>query len=208
VPLLGGARLTGRTGALEIGALNVQSESYEGFPAENFSVLRLRRNVSRTSDVGLILTNRTPTGTDSGVSNVAVGVDANLRLINNFYVNTYFAGTRSGDLKDRAGRLSVGWRDRLWNTAAAIRQVGENFDPALGFVRRRSIREGYATVGIHPRIGARTIEMNPGSGDLHHQPRWATRVAWALALGFEFPDRSTLRFTWAGASSAWSRPSR
>jgi len=200
VPLLGGARLTGRTGALEIGALNVQSESYEGFPAENFSVLRLRRNVSRTSDVGLILTNRTPTGTDSGVSNVAVGVDANLRLINNLYVNTYLAGTRSGDLKDRAGRLSVGWRDRLWNTTAAIRQVGENFDPAIGFVRRRSIREGYATVGIHPRIGARRIiEMNPWVEETYTtnlDGHLESRKALA-GLGFEFPDRSTLRFTWA-----------
>lgn len=200
VPLLGGARLTSRTGALEIGALNVQTESFEGFPAENFSVLRLRRNVSRTSDVGLILTNRTPTGADSGVSNVAMGVDANLRLVNNLYVNTYLAGTRSGNVKDQAGRLSVGWRDRLWNTAAAIRQVGENFDPAIGFVRRRSIREGYATVGIHPRIGARRIiEMNPwveGTYTTNLDGQLESREALA-GLGFEFPDRSTVNFRWA-----------
>lgn len=200
VPLLGGARLTSRTGALEIGALNVQTESFEGFPAENFSVLRLRRNVSRTSDVGLILTNRTPTGADSGVSNVAMGVDANLRLVNNLYVNTYLAGTRSGNVKDQAGRLSVGWRDRLWNTAAAIRQVGENFDPAIGFVRRRSIREGYATVGIHPRIGARRIiEMNPwveGTYTTNLDGQLESRETLA-GLGFEFPDRSTVNFRWA-----------
>lgn len=200
VPLLGGARLTSRTGALEIGALNVQTESFEGFPAENFSVLRLRRNVSRTSDVGLILTNRTPTGADSGVSNVAMGVDANLRLVSNLYVNTYLAGTRSGNVKDQAGRLSVGWRDRLWNTAAAIRQVGENFDPAIGFVRRRSIREGYATAGIHPRIGARRIiEMNPwveGTYTTNLDGQLESRETLA-GLGFEFPDRSTVNFRWA-----------
>ena len=199
VPLLGGARLTGRTGALEIGALNVQSESVEGSPAENFSVLRLRRNVSRTSDVGLILTNRTPTAGDSA-SNTSLGVDANLRLVNNLYVNTYLAVTRSGDVKDQAGRLSVGWRDRLWNSAAAIRQVGEDFDPAVGFVRRRSMREGYATVGIHPRIGAhRAIEMNPwveGTYTTNLDSQLESREALA-GLAFEFTDRSTLRFTWA-----------
>jgi hypothetical protein len=200
VPLLGGARLTGRTGALEIGALNVQSESHEGLPAENFSVIRLRRDVSRTSDVGLILTNRAPTGTDTGVSNVAIGVDANLRLIDNLYVNTFLAGTRSGDVKDQAGRLSIGWRDRLWNSVVAMRQVGASFDPGIGFVRRRSIREGYATIGIHPRIGARrTIEMNPWveetyTTDLDGQLESREGLA---GLGFEFPDRSTLSFRWA-----------
>jgi hypothetical protein len=148
----------------------------------------------------LILTNRAPTGGDSAVSNVAMGVDANLRLVNNLYVNTYLAGTRTGDVKDQAGRLSVGWRDRLWNTAAAIRQVGENFDPAIGFVRRRSIREGYATVGIHPRIGARRIiEMNPwveGTYTANLDGQLESREGLA-GLAFEFPDRSTLNFTWA-----------
>jgi hypothetical protein len=200
VPLLGGARLTGRTGALEIGALNVQSESADALPAENFSVLRLRRSVSRTSDIGLIFTNRSPTGSDSGVSNAAVGVDANLRLINNLYLNTYLAGTRSGDVEDGAGRLSVGWRDRLWNSAAAVRQVGADFDPALGFVRRRAIREGYATVGIHPRIGARrTIEMNPWIEETYTtnlDGQLESREALA-GLGFEFADRSSINFTWA-----------
>jgi hypothetical protein len=200
VPLLGGARLTSHTGALEIGALNVQSESFEGLPAENFSVLRLRRSVSRTSDIGMILTNRTPIGSDSIVSNAALGMDANLRFINNLYVNTYLAGTRSGDVKDQAGRLSVGWRDRLVNSAVAIRQVGENFDPAMGFVRRRSIREGYATFGIHPRIGARrTIEMNPWIEQTYTtnlEGQLESREALA-GLGFELADRSTVSFTWA-----------
>lgn len=195
VPLLGGARLTGRTGGVELGVLNVQSEAYEGFPAENFSVIRARRSVGRASDVGVILTNRTPTGADSGASNVAMGVDANLRVFNNLFVNTYLAGTRTGDTKDQAYRLSVGWRDRLLNTAAAIRQVGGDFEPAMGFVRRRSIRESYATVGLHPRIGVRNIvEVNPWvEGTYTTDLNGVLESREALAgLAFEFPDRSTL----------------
>ena len=134
------------------------------------------------------------------MSNTALGVDANLRLINNLYVNTYLAGTRTGDVKDQAARLSVGWRDRLWNTAAAIRQVGADFDPAIGFVRRRSMREGYATLGIHPRIGAqRTIEMNPWVEETYTtnlDGQLESRETLA-GLGFEFADRSTVTITWA-----------
>ena len=153
VPLLGGARLTGRAGAVELGVLNVQSEDFEGLPAENFSVLRVRRSVSRTSDIGMIITNRTPTGTDDGVTNLAVGVDANLRILNSLFINSYLAGTRKGDEKDRAGRLSVGWRDRLWNTAAAIRRWGE-LRSRHRVVRRRDPGElrhpGYPPTSRHP----------------------------------------------------------
>ena len=195
VPLLGGARLTGRAGDFELGVLNVQSRTLDDFPAENFSVVRVRRSVLRNSDVGIIFTNRTPTGTVDGVSNQALGVDANLRVFGSLFVNTYVAGTRTGDDTDRAARLSVGWRDRLWNTSAAIRQVGEDFNPGIGFVRRRNIRESYATVGIHPRPNIpHVLEVNPYveatyTTDLNG--RLETRDNGA-GFGVSFTDRSSL----------------
>jgi hypothetical protein len=128
-----------------------------------------------------------------------VGVDANLRLFNSLFINSYLAGTRTGDEKDRAGRLSLGWRDRLWNTAVAIRQVGLNFDPGIGFVRRRAIRESYATLGVHSRPGIRQVlEVNPWveatyTTDLQGQLESRDNQA---GLGFDFADRSSLNITY------------
>src|SRR5688572_25890330 len=50
VPILGGARLTGKVGAFDLGALSIQTADDDAIGAEstNFSVLRLRRDVSRT----------------------------------------------------------------------------------------------------------------------------------------------------------------
>jgi hypothetical protein len=201
VPLLGGARLTGRAGDFELGVLDVQSQADAGLPAENFSVLRVRRSVFRSSDVGFIVTNRSPTGVGDGVGNLAAGVDANLRVFGRLFVNTYVAGTRdTGGERDHAARLSVGWRDRLWNTSAAVRRVGESFDPGIGFVRRRAIRERYATVGIHPQPGIpHVLEVNP-----YLETTYTTDLGGRLesresqaGFGVSFDDRSSLSLTWS-----------
>lgn len=210
VPLLGGARLTGRLGGMEVGLLNVQGEEFGQVPAENFSVVRLRQRVLGSSDVGVILTNRAPTSLDAP-GNQAVGVDANLNLFNNLYVNTYLAGTRKGDDDGRAGRLSVGWRDRFWNTSAAVRQVGETFNPGIGFVRRRAIRESYATLGVHPRPGIPSVlEVNP-----YVEWTYTTDLAGRLesreergALGVSFLDRSSLNVSYTRSFERLDAPFR
>lgn len=198
VPLLGGARLTGRLGPLEIGALNVQSEDFEGVPSENFSVLRARRSVWGDSDVGAIFTNRTDTGVD-GVSrfNRTYGADANLRLFSSLFVNSYVVGMEDDAGSDEAARLSVGWRDRFWNLSAAVRHIGEGFEPGIGFVRRTGIRDWYATVGVHPRPSSpRLVEVNPyveASRVTDLDGAVLTRLVEA-GLGFSMNDRSRLNF--------------
>jgi len=194
VPLLGGARLTGRVGGMEVGLLNVQGEEFDSLPAENFTVARVRQRVFGKSDVGAVFTNRDVTSADSA-TNQAYGVDANLNLFGNLYVNTYAAGSRKGDQEDWAGRFSVGWRDRFWNTSAAVRRVGEDFEPGMGFVRRRAMRESYATLGIHPRPGwSSVLEVNP-----YVEWTYTTDLAGVLesreeraSLGVSFMDRSSL----------------
>ena len=52
VPILGGARVTGTAGGLNIGVLNMQTESVEGVTdGNNFSVARLRKELPNRSSV-------------------------------------------------------------------------------------------------------------------------------------------------------------
>ncbi len=192
VPLFGGARLTGRAGEWEVGVLDVQSEAFEGDPAENFGVVRLRRSVLGNSDVGAMFTNRQATGTGSdGQYNRTFGVDANLNVARGLFVNAYLAGSRRLDVSDEAARVSVGWRDRLWDVSTAFRHVGEGFEPGIGFVRRRGIRQTYATLGAHPRPNVASIlTMNP-----YVEAHYITDLDGALqtrigraALGITFHD--------------------
>ena len=167
IPILGGARLTGRTGGFEVGLMNLQTRSGRGLPAENFSVMRARRSVFGTSDVGAIFINREATGSDIGGHpdfNRNVGFDANLRPLPSLLLAPFVAWTDSPDADGNAlaGRMWVGWRDELWDVSALWRHVGEDFNPTVGFVRRRDIRQSYATVGLHPRPPVPGVqEVNP-----------------------------------------------
>ncbi|MBI4539199.1 MAG: carbohydrate binding family 9 domain-containing protein [Gemmatimonadetes bacterium] len=163
LPIHGGGRLTGSAGAYELGLLNMQTASTPGTPAENITVTRIRRKTFGTSDIGVIFVNRQATGSASNY-NRSYGADANLRFLGSLVIHSYVAATSSPDASgdNRAARLSVGWRDRLWDASAFVRHVGDAFDPGVGFVRRSAVRHGYATLGVHPRVPFPHVqEVNP-----------------------------------------------
>ncbi len=166
IPIVGGGRLTGRAGGFELGLLNMQTESVDGTPGENFTVLRARRSLG-SSDMGAILINREATGADVDGHpgfNRSYGIDANIRPHRSLLIAPYLAVTSSpnADGNEVAARMWVGWRDRTWDASALFRHIGDAFNPTVGFVRRRDIRQSYATVGVHPSPGMRAIqEVNP-----------------------------------------------
>ncbi len=172
IPILGGARLTGRAGDYEIGALDMQTRDFgdpgkSGYtPAENFSVLRLRRYVmGGKSDFGLLLTNRQ--ATTSGFSNAynrLYAADFNLQPWKSLIVNSYLATSEdprsTGD--HSAARLNVSWRDRLWDISTFVKRVGDGFNPGMGYVQRTGMKQLYATVGAHPTPAIPFVaELNP-----------------------------------------------
>ncbi len=162
LPIVGGGRLTGRAGGFEVGLLDMQTQRAGSTPAENFAVARVRRNLFGNSDVGLLLSNRE--ATDSNTFNRSVGIDANIRPFGNLIINSYLAQSRADRATSdgSAGRMSVAYRGKLWNSSAMYKRVSENFDPGMGFVRRRGFQQYFATTGIHARPKLPGIqELNP-----------------------------------------------
>lgn len=162
VPLVGGGRITGQVGDTEVGLLHARTGSVDAIDGEGFSVLRLRRQLLTGSDMGVLFTDRRSPRT--GDWNRTGGADLNLRLGPNLLVNSYLARTGGVDSQGDpwAGRVWLGWRDRLLDASLLMRQVGDGFDPGIGFVRRRGIRHGYATIGAHPRPSIPgVLDVNP-----------------------------------------------
>jgi hypothetical protein len=63
IPILGGARLSGRTGPVSIGLLNMQTDDEDGItPANNFTVARVQRELGGRSNLGAIYVGRHTTG--------------------------------------------------------------------------------------------------------------------------------------------------
>lgn len=77
VPIVGGARLTGKVGEYSIGLLNIQSGGDAAADARhtNFSVLPIKRDIFRRSNIGALYTRRAETsgGSETGET---FGVDA------------------------------------------------------------------------------------------------------------------------------------
>ena len=164
ITILAGGRVSGRIGSSNVGILSMQTQSLDSLPSENFVVARVRQDVLGNSDVGVLFVNRQATTGVERPHSWSFGVDANIRPIDHLVFNTYVAGTRSpGQESDgMAAKFGAAWRDNFWNTSFFAKQVDEEFNPAVGFIRRRNIRHYYATLGVHHQPGARWIqEINP-----------------------------------------------
>ena len=155
VPILGGGRVTGRAGQYDVGVVNIQTGEDEaiGVPSTNFTALRARRGVFNTrSTVGAIFTRRSQAlGADG--SNETYGVDGQLAPLATVRINTYLARTRtpgrSGD--DLSYRGQFDWTTDRYALGFERLSVGENFNPELGFVRRRGIDKTSASARFSPR---------------------------------------------------------
>jgi hypothetical protein len=160
VPIVAGGRLSGKVGGWGVGLLDMHTRDAEGIEGEQFAVARARRNFMGNSDVGVLASSRS--GDTS--YNRSYGADLNLRPTPNLVLNSYVAASEAaGDSSDgHAARASLAYRGRFWDTSAMWKQVSDRFDPGLGFVRRRGMRQLFATTGVHARPPLAFIqEVNP-----------------------------------------------
>ena len=145
VPLIGGARLSGKTGSYNLGFLNMQTETVEELtPANNYTVASVSREFPNRSSVGALFVNRIATGAAAGENdwNRTWGVDSKLGIGRYFTVTSYAARTetphrtgREHALNGRAEYQRSG--GRVW---LEYREVGEDFNPEVGFLQRDAYR--------------------------------------------------------------------
>jgi hypothetical protein len=155
VPIQAGARLTGKANGLNVGLLNMQTERVDGIPANNFSAVRVSRDLRNRSSVGAIFVNRSATGDNAGVDNWnrSYGVDGRLGIGEGLTFSGFAARTQTPGLDGRQHAYSsaVEYRERAFNTSVSYTEVGEDFNPEVGFLERP---DGYrqATAGYHQNV--------------------------------------------------------
>jgi hypothetical protein len=162
VDIIAGAKLTGRVGRWNVGLLDVQQDDYGEVESQNLLVARGAANVLEESSVGFIATHGNPR---SNEENSVGGVDfryRNSRLPggNVFEGEAWYQISRGDvDSDDEAFGVrlrvpnTVGWRGGV-----SVKELGENFDPALGFVNRRGIRDHIAEVGYARRTSGELLQ--------------------------------------------------
>ena len=159
VPILGGGRLTGKIGAFDVGALNIQTgnEAVSGALDTNFTVLRVKRDILRRSSVGGLVTNRSLALSGEG-SNQAYGADATFSFFDSVNLLGYYARTRTTGVtgRDASYQARFDYGADRYGLEVDHLLVEDDFRPEVGFLRRRNFRRTSLSGRYSPR--PRSIE--------------------------------------------------
>jgi hypothetical protein len=142
VPIQFAGKVTGRIGDYNIGLLDAVLDGEDG--PRNAFVGRVSRNVFEQSSVGFLTTIGDP---NSDEMNAVTGIDFQYRNSDfmgghTFELNLYALGSHS----EETGGLDPAWGastklyDRNIDLSASVMEIGDAFNPAMGFVRRRGTR--------------------------------------------------------------------
>ena len=165
VNILAGGKVTGRVDRFKLGLINTLVDEFETTGRQNLVVGRAAANILEESTVGAIFTHGDPEGL---VDNTVVGADFQYRntnfsgddaLLGTAWVQHSFTSGQNADQFAYGAKLR--YPNDTVNWSLAFKELGENFNPALGFVNRPGIRQYDAEYRYRfRRYGAiRTIDL-------------------------------------------------
>ncbi len=205
VPILGGARVSGRAAGLNVGLLHIGTDGLDGVQERNtYSVARVARELPNRSRIGGAIINRD--GAGAGDYNRTYAVDGQVGLGEAFTLTGWGAQTETpgllGDAAETAFNATFGLTSLKWRGNLQYQYFGEDFNPEVGFVRRtghryyqvflmRNIHPGGVFREIRPHISYFTYRdvkrgVEPGfegSARLHIDTHWEFQDGMELHTG-------------------------
>ncbi|PYV40682.1 MAG: hypothetical protein DMG06_19475 [Acidobacteria bacterium] len=196
IPIDAGAKINGRVGNTNLGALAIRTRRQGDLqmPGATMGVLRVKQNVLKESSVGMIATVGDPSGRPSLTYQTS-----EFRDDKNLLVGIW--GLRN-DRSDLVGDKSayggkIAYPNDRWDLRLSGLHLGDGFDPSLGFVRRRgNILEGTAEFGPRPG-GERIRQLFFGvksfvAGDQNY--RWESYDVEATPFEVQFESGESFEF--------------
>ncbi len=161
VPLRVGEKLTGKIGRFDVGLMDVQTgvltrDQKLLVPGRNLAVGRIKANFLSQSYLGALFTNGDPTGL---TSNQVGGVDLKLATSNflksqkNLSVTFFGSKSSTSGLEGRDASYGgiLAYPNDLVSAQYKWMKIGENYNPALGFVPRPGVRISALQAELSPR---------------------------------------------------------
>ena len=204
VPVQAGARLTGRVGDFDVGVVQMRTgvEEVSGAETTDFSVVRLKRDILRSSSIGVLMTRRSVSLRGPGASGT-YGVDGGFSFLDNqLVVDTYWARTETPEAagSEASWRANVEYDGDRYGFEAERLVIGDDFRPEVGFVRRRDMARSQGRVRFSPRLlAAPAIRKLSWSGGIDYIENGRgileTREGDAeFRIEFENSDRLAVRY--------------
>ena len=171
IPIIFGGKASGKVGSYGVGFLNVLTDEFHDanteddpldVPRTNYSVMRITKDVASGSRIGMIAVNKD----EIGDYNRAGGFDFEYRPNDSMDVRGMWSRTFEPGIagQNNAWYLGSNWRSNRVRLEGSYTDIGENFNPAVGYVRRTGIRHfrGEARwVPMPQRFGIRQIWTGP-----------------------------------------------
>jgi hypothetical protein len=143
IPMLAGGRVTGKIGGVTVGVMSVQTDRDDvfGVPMNNYSVARVLQELPNRSQIGGMFISRLNTDS-TGDYNLTYNVDGRIGIGESINLDGYASLTTT---PGRTGRnhgvgFTASFITRDWDLGAQYRDIGEDFNPEVGFLPRTAYR--------------------------------------------------------------------
>ena len=210
LPIIGGARLSGKLGGnTNVGFLHMHSEAVAGVaPGNKFTIARVNQELPSRSSIGFMYVGRDGDGSQLVVpgkdKNQTYSVDGRLGVGENLIIEGWAAKTSTPgmDGRDKAFTTKATYNSTEWLNRFEYGQVGEDFNPEVGFLKRSNYRRMSALIlrRIRPKDKWGLLEIRPHisytgywdfdgfheTGFLHIDQHWEFRNGYRVDTGVNF----------------------
>lgn len=171
IPIIAGGKASGKVGSYGVGFLNVLTDEFYDagdeddpldIPHTNYSVMRITKDIASGSRIGMIAVNQDKIGD----YNRAGGFDFEYRPNDSLDVRGLWSRTFEPGMsgQNNAWYLGSNWRSKNFRVEGSYTDIDEDFNPAVGYVRRTGIRQLRGETRWTPmpqRFGIRQIWTGP-----------------------------------------------
>ena len=215
VPIIGGSRVSGKVGQTNIGLLSMFTDEVEidgdiGIVKNNYSVARVNHDFAKSrSSLGGIFVNRNGIGISDDYNNV-FALDGKLGLGKKAQITGYISKSSTPGIKSRehAFKILAVYNWNGWNLRAGYTEVGEGFNPEVGFLQRSAFKKPEFLIfkQWRPNNTGKFLEVRPHvsyrgywnfnntqeTGFLHIDNHWVWESGFEIHTGINFTKETVL----------------
>ena len=146
VPIIGGPRISGKIGQTNVGFLSMFTDAVEdvGIDKNNFTVARVNHDFAKSrSSIGGIFVNRSGLGVQADDYNRVFAMDGKWGIGKKAQVTGFVSKSTTPGIssRDHAFKFMGTYQWNGWRINAGYTEVGEGFNPEVGFLLRSAFKK-------------------------------------------------------------------
>ncbi len=139
--IVAGAKLSGKAGPASVGAIAARTGAAGGFDGQYLTAGRASIPLLGESKAGVVFTHGDPTGAET---NTVGGLDFQYKNTSRWpgtlFADFAYIRSFSGGENDHMAGADIAYRSSRWNWTGRFENIGEDYDPRLGFINRTGVR--------------------------------------------------------------------